>query len=165
MSWPQVEQDALRNLFSRAAVNWFATGKSAPLGQCWSNDGNNSSQDIWKAEILLSALTYLRIEPSSLANYMLAMDTPWTTLGLAAAVSPLYDADTIYPIVENADDIAAMQAAFAALLHHVRAGFHRIVTYEVLMNRWEATVARGDEKLASYLLGVMDGYDPPQLTQ
>ncbi|MBA8903187.1 hypothetical protein [Phyllobacterium sp. P30BS-XVII] len=163
LSWPQHEQEALRNLFRHAAVNWFVTGKTAPLGQYWPDIGNDGSQDIWTAEILLLALIYLRVDPSSLANHMLATNTVWSTLGLVAAISPLCNLDDIYPVLENAEDTTAMHAVLKGLYRYTQARFHHIITYEVLMLRWEAHLARGDEKLASYLLEVMDRYEPPQM--
>ncbi|MFE0017627.1 hypothetical protein ACFWXH_22495 [Mesorhizobium sp. NPDC059054] len=167
LSWPLAEQQALRNVFSQAAANWFATGEPAPLGQQVPDDvKGNWLPDIWTAEILLSALTYLRVDPVSLARHMLATDTSWATLGLAAAIGrPSILDDIGYLVLEDTDDEAAMRSAFAALDRRARAGFHHIVTYEVLMNRWEALTARGEEKLAAHLLEAMDRSDPPQFTE
>ncbi|PLP60393.1 hypothetical protein CYK37_04415 [Mesorhizobium loti] len=166
LSWPQAEQGALRTVFTRAALNWFAKGEPAPLGRQWPDDINNARlQDVWTAEILISALTYLRVDPVSLARHILDTDTPWACLGLAAAIGrPSILDDIGYLVLENADDETPMRSAFAALDRRARASFHRIITYEALMNRRETLVGRGEGKLAAYLLEAMDRADPPQPT-
>lgn len=167
LSWPQAEQDALRDVFTRAALNWFATGDPAPLGRQWPDDVNNTRlHDVWTAEILLSALTYLRVDPVSLASHMLATDTAWACLGIAAAVGrPCILDDIGYLVLENPGDEAAMRSAFTALDRRARAGFHSVLTYGMLMNRWETLTARGEGKRAACLLGAMDHADPPRVTE
>lgn len=167
LSWPRAEQEALRNIFTRAALNWFTTGDPSPLGRQWPDDMKNRlGQDIWTAEILLSALIYVRIDPASLAKYMLATDTTWASLGLAAAIGKPWNLDDIgYVVLESVDTATAMRSAFAALNRHAQAEFHRIITYEALMSRWEAAEARGDEALVTHLLWAMDNRAPFQLTE
>lgn len=167
LCWPRDEQQGLRNLFIRAAVDWFATGQPGGLGA----QGPEDIKGAWlpaieTAEILLSALTLLRVDPLSLARHMLSTDTVWTTLGLAAAVDRPYVLEDIgYLVLGDAGDEGAMRSAFAALDRNARAGFHRVISYEALMGRWEATLARGDEKLGAYLLAAMDRSEPPQLAE
>lgn len=165
LRWPQAEQDALRNLFTRATLNWLATGEPAPLFDQTPGDVDNAWRRATQTvEILLSALIYLRIEPASLAQHMLATDTPWASLGLSVAISQGGIPDPTFLVLENPDDEAAMRGAFAALDRRARASFYRVISYEHLMARWEKAADRDDEKLAASLLEAMMMYVPLQLT-
>lgn len=75
LSWPEEEQRVLRQLFSRAAINWIGAGELAPLGYQPGRSPNfisspHCSRDIWSGAIA-AVLALLRVDMSDFYAWLL----------------------------------------------------------------------------------------------
>lgn len=164
LAWPQEWLMPLRRLFCRVCINWFAEGDPQPFKRI-DFDGTRSMKDSEIGWELICALCALRVEPQSIAEWLLEIDTPtgWrTTLNLLQS-EKILDNFVYYVLPDDARE-ADFQAAQEALDRRVRADFHRVFSNAVLTAKWERTFEH-DPRLADAVSDaetMLDVYRPGQ---
>ncbi|MBN9669963.1 hypothetical protein [Roseibium aggregatum] len=147
LSWPKHEQSVLRDLFCRVATSWFAEGHTGPL------EGPTDKHSSWilqsdVPDLIVQALLVLRVEPASVAAWLLKTDTRAAWYGIAKALkNDLIVEAPVYFVLNDDVPEEDQRAACEALNRLSLDGFGKAVTSARLVEKWMET-AESDPKLA-----------------
>lgn len=156
LAWPESEQSALRDLFCRVAVSWFVDGHTGPL------EGPTHETNAWiletdVPELILQALLVLRIDPKSLAEWLLAIDTSAAWHGIAKVLKERFFVEKpVYFVLDEEKSEADYTAACEALNRRCRAGFQQVITDDVLLEKWLRLSEAGSEPKLAELISKLE---------
>lgn len=126
LAWPEDMLAPLRQLLFRASAGWFVEGDPRPL-QRRQDECHRPMKDRQVGPELISVLCVLRVDPRSIAQWLLAIDTPagWRTV-LDLLQSETIIGDPVYYVLPQDEWTADFKAAHAALDRRLRAELHRV---------------------------------------
>jgi len=136
LSWPEREQAVLRDLFCRVAISWFAEGHTGPL------EGPTDKDNAWILgsdipDMILHALLVLRVDPASIAVWLLNTETRAAWYGITKVLKNDRIVDTpVYFVLDSDVSEEDYRAACQALNRLCLDGFGQAVTSERLLQKW-----------------------------
>ncbi|MGV1862933.1 hypothetical protein [Rhizobium rhizogenes] len=134
--WPKEEQDALRALFCRVALNWFDGGDPVPFERVMGKTGRD--MDTYVSECIVEALLMLRVDPFDLFAWLARVNTTRARdvlVGLATR-GHLVD-EGVYYVLDDGAYEPVLRNAIRALDRLSLNALHRIATDEWLVRLWE----------------------------
>ncbi|QEI06442.1 hypothetical protein FXN63_11825 [Pigmentiphaga aceris] len=133
---PTEEQAALRDVFCRVAINWFAAGNTAPMQVPDSASGVLYGPSFISRRII-TALLYLRVDPAELFDWLIALESSraWHCL-LDLVQENCVVQGPVYYVLEDEANKVLMFKAHAALDRLVRNALHAAVTDDRLAEYW-----------------------------
>lgn len=149
LAWPEKLLAPLRQLLCRASINWFTRGETNPLQRL--KFENHPMSDRLIGPALIGALCVVRTEPRSIAKWLLEIDTPnaWRTV-LDFLRSERAMDNVGYFVLPDATWEEEFDQAYAALERQLRDALHEIFDDEVLLAKWERSLA-SDPQLAELI--------------
>lgn len=146
LAWPDAETQALRRLFCRIALNWWASEDITPLQL--TPDRGMRIHDRTIGRRLMEALCAVRVDMESVARALIDIDTSaaWLSL-LDAFQADAILGDSVYYVLHDEEDEVVFRSAHAALNRCARVGLSRYISRQGLVEKW-GEVALADPVLA-----------------
>lgn len=133
--WPKEEQDALRALFCRVALNWFHDGGAVPFERVMRETGRD--MDTYVSECIVEALLMLRVDPFNLFAWLAREGSPRARDVLVDLTARQHLVDEgVYYVLDDANHEPLLRDGIRALDRLALDSLQRIVTDERLVCLW-----------------------------